>query len=497
MSKLEPIGVVDIGSNSIRFVIFDGAVRSPTVIFNEKVSCGLGRTVLTTGRLAESAVARALRALKRFHAIARNKEIKYLRAIATAAVRDAANGREFIAAARSALGAPIQILTGEQEATFAAHGIALGFGAVEGIAGDLGGGSLELIDVKGSKLNNAITLPLGGLSLIDTSGSKIERASEQADRVIGGIDWLKQARGRTFYAVGGTWRALAKLYMAGENYPLRVMHGYAIPAAEAIEFCEAIRRKRTNSLEGLEGLTRQRREVLPYGALVLERMLKAMDAREVVFSTYGIREGLLYRLLSDHERQRDPLISFCETYARANGASYETVRELPAWTDPIFADPAHKETPEERRLRHAACLLSELGRKASPDYRAEEGFNEIVKSTLCGVDHPGRVFLGFAVYFRSMDTVGEEEDELPRKLKKLIDRRAMKRAKVLGAAIRVAHVLSIGRPRVIDEITLSYERGKIVLSLPKVHAELAGERLERRFQTLAQLLDREALIRVA
>ena len=297
-SDLEPMGVVDIGSNSVRLVVYEGAVRSPTPIFNEKVLCGLGRQVGSTGHLGEESVKQALEALSRFKAIARILCVKNVRAIATAACRDASDGPEFIARGERALGTRIQVLSGQREAELAANGIMMGFRSPDGIAGDLGGGSLELIEVEGAALRRSATLPLGGLRLLDASGDKIERAADIADDEIARVPWIGEGRNRTFYAVGGTWRAIARLHMEKSGYPLHVMHGYTMPTEEAIEFCEEIRKaKKLSALPGVEELSKQRREVLPFGALVLERLLERLEPSAVDFSVFGIREGLVYSLL--------------------------------------------------------------------------------------------------------------------------------------------------------------------------------------------------------
>jgi exopolyphosphatase/guanosine-5'-triphosphate,3'-diphosphate pyrophosphatase len=496
-ADLEPVGVIDIGSNSVRLVVYEGAVRSPTPLFNEKVLCGLGRSVATTGRLGEAAVTRALAALARFKSIARILGVKYLRAIATAAVREAKDGADFIRRAEVACGVRVEVLSGEQEAELAARGIMMGFRDPDGVAGDLGGGSLELIDIASEKLNEAVTLPLGGLRLIDTTSDRLDRAQEVADEAIARVPWIGKGRGRTFYAVGGTWRALAKLHMDHSDYPLHVMHGYAITTREAIQFCERIRRaKKLSSIEGMDDISRPRREVLPYGALVLERVLKKLEPREVVFSVFGIREGLLFNLLSAKERRKDPLLSFCEDYARLRSRSVQHAFELIDWTEPLFAESGPTETPEERRLRHAACLISDIGWRAHPDYRGEQSLNVIAHAALGGIDHPGRIFLALAVYFRHAGISQSDADELSSRLKALVSRRLLKRARILGAAIRTAHMLSIGRAGTIPETPLSYDKGKLVLTLPKAYAPLDGERLRRRFEALAQLVEREAEVRV-
>src|SRR5581483_3260813 len=474
---------------------------SPTPIFNEKVLCGLGRQVGSTGHLGKESVDCALEALTRFKAIARILGVKNVRAIATAACRDASDGPDFIARGERALGAKIQILSGQREAELAASGIMMGFRSPDGFAGDLGGGSLEIIEVKAEALRQSITLPLGGLRLIDAADGRIDNAIEIADQQIARVTWLDSGRGRAFYAVGGTWRAVARLHMERTGYPLRVMHGYTMPTEEAIDFCEEIRKaKKLSAIPGMDEVSRQRREVLPYGALVLERLLKKLEPSAVHFSVFGIREGLVYSLLSEAERNKDPLISFCEEYAELRSRSAEHARELCAWTDALFEPPGPKETEEERRLRHAACLLSDISWRAHPDYRGEQSLNLIAHAALGGIDHPGRVFLALSSYFRhtgtSGDPEGESRDKLSERLKAIVPKKLYRRSRIIGAAIRAAHMLSIGRPGIIDETPVSYERNKLVLTIPRAYAALDGERLRRRFGALAELLEREPDIRV-
>ncbi len=496
--ELEPIGVVDIGSNSVRLVVYEGAVRSPTPLFNEKVLCGLGRTVATTGRLGDEPVERTIDALTRFKAVARVLKVKTLKAFATAAVRDAANGPDFIARAEKACGVKIEILSGEREALLAAEGIRMGFQNPDGFAGDLGGGSLELIDIGGNMLNEAATLPLGGLRLIDQTGGKIDEAVKIADAQLEKINWLAKGKGRPFYAVGGTWRALAKLHMEQTHYPLRIMQGYTIPTRDAIQFCETIRRtKKIAALPGIEEVARARREALPYGALVLERLLRQLQPSAVVFSVHGVREGLLYSLLPPHERAKDPLLSFCEEFARQRSRSLAHALELCDWTDQLFEKDGLDETPEERRLRHAACLVSDIAWRVHPDYRGEQSLDKVAHAGMSGIDHPGRIFLGLTVYFRHAGAQATGTDSLTEQLVSRIDRRMMKRARIIGGALRAAHMISIGMPGVIDETRLTYRGEKLVLTLPKHHADLNGERLRRRFESLAAVLGRVGEIRIA
>jgi exopolyphosphatase/guanosine-5'-triphosphate,3'-diphosphate pyrophosphatase len=285
--------------------------------------------------------------------------------------------------------------------------------------------------------------------------------------------------------------------MEQKSYPLRVTHGYTIPTPEAIAFCEFVRKtKKLSALSGIEDLARARREVLPYGAVVLERLLKAIAPSEVVFSVFGIREGLLFSLLPAHERRKDPLLSFCAEYASMRSRSVEHAWELCEWTDAIFKPPGPKETPEERRLRHAACLISDIGWRSHPDYRGMQSLNLLAHAALAGVDHPGRVFLALSIYYRHAGAAQSRGDELYERLKSIVSKRVQKRARIVGAAVRTAHMLSIGVAGVIDETPLSYEGNKLVLTIPKAYAAMDGERLRRRFAALAELLEREPEIRI-
>jgi exopolyphosphatase / guanosine-5'-triphosphate,3'-diphosphate pyrophosphatase len=488
-----PVAVVDIGSNSVRLIVYENAGRAPAPLFNEKVLCGLGRTIATTGKLAPDAIKRALRALRRFRALIEQLGAGHVEVIATAAAREAANGPDFIAQAERVLDRKITLLSGTQEAELAALGIVSGFHAADGFAGDLGGGSLELIDVRGGRLSDAATLPLGGLRLIDASGGNLRKAREIVDAELAKVEWVEKGRGRDFYAIGGTWRALARLHMTQTNYPLSVMHNYKIPADEALKFASLLDHQSQSSLAGIRDISSARRETIPYRALVLERLIKQMKPRAVVVSVFGIREGLLYSLLTEQEKRRDPLIAACEDLARQRSRSLDSAYELCFWTDAIFRAPGPTETPEQRRLRHAACLLSDIGWRAHPDYRGAQSLNLVAHGDFVGVDHPGRAFLALTVYYRNEGLV---RDELSQRLVELVDKDMLKRARILGAAFRAAHMVSAAMPGVLTNTPLTYEGNRLAWTLPEPYSNLEGERVERRFKQLADLLDREPEIRV-
>jgi exopolyphosphatase/guanosine-5'-triphosphate,3'-diphosphate pyrophosphatase len=486
-----PVAVIDIGSNSVRLMIYEGLTRSPTPIFNEKVLAGLGREVQSTGLLASDAIDKALQALSRFRALCDTLHVRRIWAIATAACRDAHNGRTFIAQAERICRTPIKVLSGQREAQLTAFGVISGIHDPDGIVGDLGGGSLELVDVKGIKVRAGLTLPLGGLTLQDAADGSIKRAERIVEGALDDVRMLKRGEGRTLYVVGGTWRALARLHMWQTGYPFHVMHGYRMSAREALEFSRLVHRVNPESLSQIDMVNSARRPLLPYAALVLENLVREIEPKHVIVSVLGVREGLLYSLLKARERKRDPLIAAAGDLNVLRSRSPRHGEELIAWTDRFLDSSGLEETIEECRLRHAACLLADIGWRAHPDYRGEQSMNIIAHGAFVGIDHPGRAFLALTVFFRH---AGLSEDELSPRLRELATTRTLDRARVLGAAMRVAYLITAGQSGVLPAASMRVKRGRLVLRLPGRYARLASDRVFNRLRTLARLIGREPAI---
>lgn len=479
--------MIDIGSNSVRLVIYEGLSRAPTPIFNEKVLAGLGREVQTKGLLAADAIDRAYKALRRFRALCETLRVPRVLAIATAACRDARNGRHFIAEAERICRTRIAVLSGEREARLTALGVIAGIHEPDGIVGDLGGGSLELVEVKRGRVRSGTTLPLGGLALQDIAGKSIKKAERVVERQLRGVKLLKRGDGRTLYAVGGTWRALARLHMWQTGYPFHVMHNYRIPAREALEFCRLVHRVDAETLSQIEVVNAARRPLLSYAALVMEHLIREIKPKQVVISVLGVREGLLYSLLDRSARAEDPLLAAAAGLNTLRSRSPRHGEELIAWSDRFFASSGLDETHEEVRLRHAACLLADIGWRAHPDYRGEQSMNIIAHGAFAGIDHPGRAFLALTVFFRH---AGLSEEELSPRLRELATTRMLDRARVLGAVMRVAYLITAGQAGVLGKTPLQVKRGELVLSLPGRYGKLSSERVFNRLRQLARLVGR-------
>ncbi|MBP0439056.1 exopolyphosphatase [Tianweitania sediminis] len=489
-----PISVIDIGSNSIRLVIYEGIARAPTVLFNEKMLAGLGRGIVSTGKLDPEAVQRSVEEFRRFRALAEQAGSEALHVIATAAAREAENGPEFIQRAEGILGTEIRVLSGREEAYFSAMGVISGFHQPDGIAGDLGGGSLELVDVANTTIGEGITLPLGGLRLQDVTKNAPQNAGRIIREQLQRASLLGKGEGRTFYAVGGTWRNLARLHMMSTNYPLNVMHHYEMDLKDSAPFLRQVARGEFDKMRGVEQISKNRRSLLPYGAAVLHEIAALMMPSKIVVSALGVREGFLFSLLEEEERAVDPLISAAEELALLRARSVKHAHELAAWVGSSLKTFGVVETEQEARLRHAACLLADIGWRAHPDYRGVQSLNIIAHASFTGIDHPGRAFIALANLFRHE---GVFEDRFAPELANLAGPHFLERARLLGAIMRVVYLLSASMPGVLPRLQWREAKdGTLSLVLPRDLAHLNGERPAGRLAHLAKVTNRQLKLEV-
>ena len=483
-----PLAVVDIGSNSVRLVVYEGVARAPTILFNEKMMAGLGRGIVATGRLDEEAVRRALEELRRFRALAEQAGAVSLHAIATAAAREAENGMDFVRRAEDILGVPIQVLSGIEEANYSAQGVISAFHRPDGIAGDLGGGSLELVEIAGEGTGKGITLPLGGLRLQEMAKDSPAAAARIAREELRRAKFLAGGRDRTFYCVGGTWRNLARLHMVSTGYPLPVMQHYELDLADMATFLKQVAGGDLGQMRGIKRISKTRRALLPYGAAVLREIIDVMRPKSVVASAFGVREGYLHTLLSQEERLRDPLISAAEELAILRARSVTHARELAAWTDEAFAVFGIEENENDARYRRAACLLADIGWRAHAEYRGTQSLNIIAHASFIGIDHPGRAFIALTNLFRHE---GIYEDDVSPAMKALAGPHHLARARILGALLRVVYLFSASMPGIMPKLKWRQgEDGRLFLTVPASHADLMGERPDMRMAILAKVLDR-------
>ncbi len=194
------------------------------------------------------------------------------------------------------------------------------------------------------------------------------------------------------------------------------------------------------------------------------------------------------------EGDDDPLLAGCWDFARRYARSPDHELELCDWTDILFAG-LGKETEDQRRLRHAACLLADIGWRTHPDYRGGRSLTIISQASLVGIDHPGRVFLALTIYFRYE---GPGTNSAPKEFVRLVDEDMLERARRIAAALRLAYSLTAAMPGVLADIGLEAKNGKVLcLTLPHRLADLMGEPVQKRLDALAELTGRNAQVVVA
>lgn len=476
--------IIDIGSNSIRLVVHEGPPRLPAILFNEKVLAGLGKGLASTGRIDDEALEKATTALGRFAALAREMGVDELRTVATAAVRDAANGDVLMTAARQ-LGLNVELLTGEQEAMAAGQGVLSAIPDADGIVGDLGGGSLELIRVRNGELGERISFPLGVLRVAGIRAKGKGALDRRVRQTLKASGWLGEGRGLPLYLVGGSWRALARLDMHLTHYPLPVMHQYCLARTDIARLVRTLSHVGKPALKAVPNLSGGRIPTLLDAASLLSALLRHLDSEQTVVSAFGLREGLLYGRLTPAERALDPLIVATREEGARLGRFPEHGDLLDRWISPLFPD----EGDALDRLRHAACLLADVGWRANPEFRAERGMEIALHGNWVAIDGRGRALLAQALF-----TCLGGGITAPDPLARLAEPQALAIARQWGLAMRLGQRLSGGVAAPLNRSSVTIKGDTLLLNLNAADRLLYGEAVQRRHKALAQAFDRKPVL---
>ena len=491
----ERIGVIDLGSNSLRLVVFERLGTAIFPLFNEKVMCGLGRGIDTTGRLNPEGVSLAFENLGRFVAFARALAVDHLAVLATAAVRDASDGGAFAAEVEHRCRVRVEIIDGAEEARLSAVGVLAGTPDADGVVADLGGGSVELVSVgpagpgvgRGTvQIGRGISLPLGPLRLAELS-DRAKTLSETVERALAGVPVLRAAAGKKLYLVGGAARAIARLHMEHTQYPLHIIHRYTLSRREAESFLDIVSRQSRKSLERITTISRKRLDVVPLAALVLRRLITLAGPQSVVFSALGLREGYAYGLVPEEERMSDPLIASYIAVGRRQSRFRLDGDKLQQWTAPLFPD-----LSESISRHRAVCWLSDLAWSEHPDYRAKQAFIRSLTLPFAGSGHPDRVFVATALHARYG---GSADDPVKEPAAQLLDERATEEARTLGLALRLAYTLCAGKVELLSELTLFRSGDTLTLDVPSESGLFVGETVQRRLDAVARSLGATARTR--
>ena len=480
--------IIDIGSNSVRLVVYAGPRRAPATLFNEKVAAGLGKGLSAGGTeggaLDPKAVEQTLRALARYRAVTQAMGVTEVRTVATAAARDASDSLRFLARVRD-VGLDIELLSGEAEACGAAHGVLSAFPAAHGIVGDLGGGSLELVRVGDGQVSHPISMPLGVLRLPAIRAGGRGALERHVRKLLARAKWRGMADDLPFYLVGGSWRALARLHMHLTDYPLPILQGYEMPPEAASRLQRAVGRMDRKRLKDLAVVSTSRIASLGDAAALLAVMARILGSRSLVVSAFGLREGLLYEKLDAAERELDPLIEAMRAAGARLGRFPEHGDLLADWIAPLFMG----EVPTLARLRRSACLLGDVAWGAAPELRADRGVDIALNGNWVGVDVRGRALVAHALW--TSFGGGPQVHPLICRLTTEAERQT---AASWGLAMRLGQRLSGGVAGPLAKTRLVLDAQHVTLEIAPEDRVLYGEAVERRHRQMASALGRVARV---
>lgn len=480
---LSRVGVVDVGSNSVRLVVFDGAARSPAYFFNEKIMCALGDGLAETGMLNPSGRVRALAAIRRFQRLAEGMGTGPLTAVATAAVREANDGPEFRNLVETETGLKLWVIDGEEEARLSAQGVLLGWPGSYGLVCDIGGASMELAEIADGRVGKRLTSRLGPMHLRGIKGGKKGRKAHIRDIVETLARDMGPQQNRLFL-VGGSWRAIARIDMERRGYPLHVLHEYRMTRKSITATAKYIAQNDPNELRARCGVSANRMALVPIATEVLREVLRVFTPHDIAISAYGIREGMLYEQMPQHLRDRDPLIEACR-FAEAKDARIPGFgRTLYEFVQPLFKSAR----PERKRLIKAACLLHDVSWRAHPDYRAETCFDLATRANLGGLRHSERVFLGLALLHRYSNSRSGTRFNA---IFDLIPEADQQAAEVVGKALRFGAMLWLKKDAPVSKMHHYPKKRLLELTLSVEAEPLYGEVASVRFNSLANSLKAE------
>ncbi|MFM7028785.1 MAG: Ppx/GppA family phosphatase [Chakrabartia sp.] len=484
MSVGQRAAIIDIGSNSVRLVVYGGPARAPFALFNEKLLAGLGRGLASGGALPEDAMAASLKALARFRQLLDMMGVRDIQVVATAAAREASNGPDFLRAVHDLGFEPI-VLSGAEEAEASGYGVVSMIPDADGIAGDLGGGSLELVRLRRGLVRDRVSLPLGSLRLPDLRAEGSAPFARTVAKMLKGEGWLKEGQGKPLFMVGGSWRALARLHMHKTRYPLPILANYEIPTRDAGRLVRMTSGLDKSTARAIPTISTSRLAGLNDAAALLAALTRAIQPSHLVTCANGLREGLLFKRLSARERARDPLLEEARAEGGRQGRFDEHGRLIHSWIAPLFAG----ETRAQARIREAACLLADVAWQANPEFRAERGVDMALHGNWTGASHQDRALLAMALHA----TFGGGEP-LPGPITQLAPADDLAVAKSWGLAIRLGQRLSGGTAEALEYSRLTREGEGIVLTLAPSHQALGSDQVKRRLKSLANQLGQKARI---
>ncbi|MCH2037060.1 MAG: Ppx/GppA family phosphatase [Rickettsiales bacterium] len=480
--------VIDIGSNSVRLVIYNGIGPASISVFNEKITCALADNIESTGVLSTDGVEMADKALARFKMIISMMEVRSLDVFATAAVRDAEDGGTFVEEMNEKHGFDIRVLSGEEEAYYSALGVVSSISDAKGVVGDLGGGSLELTNVTDKKISDKESIALGIVRLHSMGRNKVY-INNYIQKNLEGSSVIEKMKGSNFYAVGGGFRTLAKISMYRNAYPLRIVDNYKVSKQDFIDTLDDIEYLTKDQLASITSISSKRCELLPVTAMIAKNIIELGDPENIIFSTCGVREGMIFEQIADEDKKKPPLLESSVEMLRRVGRDPEYAHMLMNWMSPLFED----ETEEQALWRHAACILSEYCCYEHTEYRAEIAFRRFVDASIIGASHRGRVFIASCLYYRYKT---KHDPALLDQRQTILTAKEVQYARAIGYTMKLANDLTGGLLGIKDNVHLEVTNKKLILFFVPESEALVSDSIRKRMKLLGAILGKTPEIMV-
>ena len=479
MKLLKRIGIIDIGSNSIRLVVFDGPKRSPLYLYNEKVFFRLGMLSFEGKPFDNDTLEAVSRIINRYVAICRNMEVITIKMFGTSALREASNSGDLVELIRKNTNISVEVISGEKEAFYAAQGILLGFRNAEGVICDLGGNSVEFAKIGKNVVTECNSTLLGPLA-IKKLEKKIENIDSYMREKLSSVIDADTTKDKQFFLIGGSWRAIAKIHMQRAKYPLKIIQGYKVKSRKLKKTLQFIQDSSFLTEYEEMNISLERLELLPQSARLLEIIIDQLQIKTLTFSSFGVREGLIYQHLSDTERKKDPLIEAAKFFEKKESRFPKLSKHTFNWIGPLCENLPHN----TKRIILAATKLHDIAWIAHPDYKTEMCLEIVTRSNISGLSHKERVFLAMILMFRHK---AKPEKVFNSKLFKIVSKKKRKIAFVIGRGLRLASTF-FGEKSLFDKIVFRLSADKVELCFQSKIVSLYGEVVQRRLQELNKAL---------
>ena len=505
----ERLAALDVGSNSIRLLVAEYDPLAGISVIDEvkdqpRLAAGLART----GRLDDAAIDRALLALRRMREVCRRRGVRRIAAVATAAVREAANGADFVRRVREELEIPLRIIDADTEAALSYRSVAHHFrlAGARTLVADIGGGSLELIGAIDGLVELTLSLPLGAVRLTELHlpGRRDHRREMELLRTQVRKQLKKALRQREWTAAavigsGGTFTTLGRMAMGRRGLPIPdTIHGTSVATGEVETLLEWLTEKTPEQRGLVPGLNPERADIIVAGLAVTAELLSLVDARTLTVSAFGLREGLLLDMVGERQAPAaDPLRLMREFVERCqcDRRHVEHVRHI-ALQLFLQLGPALGADPSERPLLEAASLLHDVGQLVSYRKHHRHSYQLIMHAERLNLSARDRLLVALISRYHRKKGPSRKHEEFAAIAP---DDQAIVRR--MSALLRVADGLDRGHTASVERVTATLEPKRLVI---QVVPRTAGTDLslecwgaERKSDVLAKLLDRGVAIETA